>query len=221
MASTPGPQIGTPAPSRAATGQDVWSGAAQSGVATNGNQMTRNPDGTVSMTSSKYGYTETMNPDGSYRSTTAPGLLGIDEAVSGLFSGIGKTPTEDTAGRKTGKSFKDSMKGILGDPRAQRGALGLAAAGIPGLIAGIISGQMKQRQQQQQAMQGLLGANAYPSRPSAPSNPGSGELTGFGREAARGTRSGHPYRDPQPDHIPDDWPEDIAPPEKKDGEPWS
>jgi hypothetical protein len=73
---------------RAATGMDVWSGNASSGIATNGNQMSRNPDGTVSMTSSKYGYTETMNPDGSYHSTNAPGLFGLDQAVNGLFGGI-------------------------------------------------------------------------------------------------------------------------------------
>tara|TARA_R110002020_G_scaffold467027_4_gene690227 strand:+ start:38448 stop:38765 length:318 start_codon:yes stop_codon:yes gene_type:complete len=33
------------------------------------------------------------------------------------------------------------------------------------------------------------------------------------------TRSGHPYREPRSDHVPEGWPKDIAPPERGDREP--
>jgi hypothetical protein len=132
------------APARTATGADVWSGRAQTGVATNGNQLSRNPDGSVSMTSSKYGYTETMNPDGSFRSTTAPGLFGLDAAANGLFGGIGKNAapaaTEDNSfeksqGRFSGKAalegaLKGAAMGMLAGNPLGGAAIGAARGGF-------------------------------------------------------------------------------------------
>ncbi|MBW3099198.1 cell wall hydrolase [Pseudohoeflea coraliihabitans] len=120
------PYTPDPAPARAPapkappanSAMDVWQGRAMTGTATNGNQVSRNPDGTVSMTSEKYGYTETMNPDGSYRSTTAPGLFGIDAAVRSMFSDINDplAATMSSMGFNTGQQKAPTQPGFPAAP---------------------------------------------------------------------------------------------------------
>jgi len=140
-------------PTPSFTGQDVWSGKAQSGIATNGNQMTRNPDGTVSMTSARYGYTDTMNPDGSYRSTTAPGLFGLDAAANRAFGSIGQqgiqgplgqpgiqpqAPASQPGQSRLGQGFRGAAGSVAGSMIG--GLLGPVGA----LLGGYVASQMAQ-----------------------------------------------------------------------------
>ncbi|MBW3099237.1 phage tail tip lysozyme [Pseudohoeflea coraliihabitans] len=188
-ATAPAPAISMPAVP-AATGMDVWSGKAMTGTATNGNQMSRNPDGTVSMTSEKYGYTETMNPDGSYRSTTAPGLFGIDAAVNSALGGI-KGPTGGVGGINVSMSPETTSR--VGG--AVKGAAGAAAGSMVGGMLGPIGALLgaeigRQIAKGNNPLKGILGGTVsvpggFPAAPSGGSR-GNGELTEFGAEASRG-----------------------------------
>lgn len=181
-----------PAPAPSFSGQDVWSGRAPTGIATNGNQMTRNPDGTVSMTSSKYGYTETMNPDGSYRSTTAPGVFGLDAAVNGMFGAPANQVTASVVNQAVAPATNMQAPAIgnLANRGALKGgAVGMMLAGLPGGALGALLGGIRANQQRLAAQQNIFTANFRPglAYPGAPSGARSqGELTDFGREAARG-----------------------------------
>ena len=205
--SRPTPTVAPPAPSF--TGQDVWSGRAQSGIATNGNQMTRNPDGTVSMTSSRYGYTETMNPDGSFRSTNAPGLLGIDAMANSLLGGIpgplGRQPSQQgiqpqSPQAQPGRSrLGQGVRSVGGSVAG--GMIGGLLGPFGGLVGSYLVSQMAQGKNplggilgnttpQQSFQRGFTPGLAFPDRPTAPSNPGSGQLTDFGERAPRGESGG-------------------------------
>ena len=193
------------APARAAppappsfSGQDVWSGKATSGIATNGNQMSRNPDGSVSMTSSKYGYTETMNPDGSFRSTTAPGVLGIDNALSGLFNGVqAKTPSVSQSvidQSVSPPSANPGLRGLANKGALKGGMIGASLAGIPGgvlgaLLGGLISRERAQRQNPRNVFNaGFQPGLGFPDQPDGARSQGG--LTAFGEAAARGEFGG-------------------------------
>lgn len=132
--SRPAAAIAAP---RSATGADVWGGRATSGIATNGNQMTRNPDGSVSMTSSKYGYTETMNPDGSYKSTTAPGLFGIDRAANSLLGGIGGPSISGPLSGQGIKTQAPQQTGMM-NSRAGKGVRGVVGGVAGGMAGGLL-----------------------------------------------------------------------------------
>tara|TARA_R110002110_G_scaffold37601_2_gene124027 strand:- start:5808 stop:7445 length:1638 start_codon:yes stop_codon:yes gene_type:complete len=201
--SRPAAPMAPPAPSF--TGQDVWSGRATSGVATNGNAMSRNPDGTVSMTSSKYGYTETMNPDGSYRSSTAPGLFGIDAMASKAFGGIQGPlgPQKDQqqgiqpqAPRSTGSRIGSGVRGAAGGVAG--GMIGGLLGPVGSLLGSYLGSQMAQgknplggllsQSPQQTFQRGYTPGLAFPDQPEGPTS--QGELTGFGEAAARGEYGG-------------------------------
>ena len=208
------PAIARPAPAPSFTGQDVWDGKAQSGTATNGNAMSRNPDGTVSMTSSKYGYTETMNPDGSYRSTNAPGLLGIDAAANSLFGGIGQNRQQPGIQGPLGQpGIQTSQPGFMGISKAKtdlgsgvRGTGGAIAGGmlggllgpIGGLLGSFLGGQIAQgknplggllsQNPQQTFQRGYTPGLAFPDMPEGATS--QGDLTAFGEAAARGEYGG-------------------------------
>jgi hypothetical protein len=209
-----GPQMGiagtqSSAPSAptapTATAADVWGGKATVGTATNGNQVSRNPDGTISMTSSKYGYTDTYAPDGSFRGTTAPGLFGIDDAAKGLFGGFGKGTQAGTAqATAPARSFSDAMESFSGKG-AMRGAMMGAPAGLLGLVAGALMGGFGKKGQQA-APTGLFSggimtadeaARAYAlgytpglGFPANPGGPTQGGLTAKGEAASRGEFGG-------------------------------
>lgn len=200
--SRPAQSMAAQAP-RSATGQDVWSGQAMSGIATNGNQMTRNPDGTVSMTSSKYGYTETMNPDGSYHSTTAPGLFGLDQAVNSMFGAIegplggkgvrsaqSRAPSNQDMGSRLGRGAQSAagavaggmIGGLLGPVGGMLGSyLGAQLAQGKNPISGLLSRQITPQQSFQRGFTPGLG---FPDAPEG--NRSQGGLTSFGEAASRG-----------------------------------
>ena len=204
-----GPQAGTAssaaqsAPS--ATAADVWGGRATVGTATNGNQVSRNPDGTISMTSSKYGYTDTYAPDGGFRGSTAPGLLGIDDAAKGLFGGFGKGTQAGTAqAAATSRSFSDSMKSFSGKG-AMHGAMMGMPAGLLGLVAGALMGGFGKKGQQaaptglfsggmmtadEAARSYALGYTPGLGFPDNPGGPTQGGLTAKGEAASRGDFGG-------------------------------
>lgn len=173
------------APSRppAASAQDVWSGRAQTGIATNGNTVSRNPDGTISMTSSRYGYTETMNPDGSFRSTTAPGLFGLDRAVNNALGGIAG-PVGGTIGQSAtpsatqgfGARAADIAKGAAG---AWAGSMAGGLLGPVGSVLGAIAGKDLARGKNPLGPDGTIGglfsrgqsvvdSRGFPDAPSPP-----------------------------------------------------
>jgi hypothetical protein len=172
------------APAPAATAADVWGGRAAAGRATNGNQVSRNPDGTISMTSSKYGYTDTYAPDGSFRGTTAPGLFGIDQAARSMFGGLGTG--KGLAAPGFGKGF--SAKGALS------GAAKGMAFGVPGMALGAVLGGFATpvaptpAQAIRSYQQGYQGGLGFPTAPDGPSSQGG--LTAYGEAASRGDFGG-------------------------------
>jgi hypothetical protein len=172
------------APAPAATAADVWGGKAAAGRATNGNQVSRNPDGTISMTSSKYGYTDTYAPDGSFRGTTAPGLFGIDQAARSMFGGLGTG--KGLAAPGFGKGF--SAKGALS------GAAKGMAFGVPGMAIGAVLGGFATpvaptpAQAIRSYQQGYQGGLGFPTAPDGPSSQGG--LTAYGEAASRGDFGG-------------------------------
>lgn len=172
------------APAPAATAADVWGGRAAAGRATNGNQVSRNADGTISMTSSKYGYTDTYAPDGGFRGTTAPGLFGIDQAARSMFGGLGKGKGLSAPG--LGKGF--SAKGALS------GAAKGMAFGVPGMAIGaVLSGfatpvAPTPAQAIRSYQQGYQGGLGFPTAPDGPNSQGG--LTAYGEAASRGDFGG-------------------------------
>lgn len=206
-----GPQSGASpsarsAPASMASAADVWGGKAQQGRATNGSMVSRNPDGTVSLTSGKYGYTETMAPDGSYRSTTAPGLFGLDQAVAGLFGGIGTGKSKSETGKtSTGnKSFSEAMKGFSGKGAMRGAMMGMPAGLLGAVVGGLMGGFGRKGQQsapgglwsggmmtQEQAAQAYaMGYTPGLGFPGNPGGPGQGGLTAKGEAAMRGDFGG-------------------------------
>lgn len=114
------------APAITATAADVWGGKAPTGRATNGNVVSRMDDGRVSMTSSKYGYTEV---DGQIQSGGFKGLNDLGKS----FGGIGNV----------GKGIGGIGQGISGKGAVSGAMQGFGVAGVPGAIAGgIIGGLM-------------------------------------------------------------------------------
>lgn len=186
------------------TGQDVWSGRAMSGVATNGNQMTRNPDGTVSRTTN-FGHTETVNPDGSFHSTTAPGLFGIDAAASRAFGvspgiqgplGHPGIKTQEPQGKPSGSRVGGTLRGAAG------GVAGGMVGGLLGPVGSLLGSYLgSQMAQGKNPLGGLLGQTpkqtyqqgytpglAFPDQPQGVGSQGG--LTSFGEAAARGEYGG-------------------------------
>lgn len=198
-------QASAPAPSMASAG-DVWGGRAQTGRATNGNAVSRNPDGTVSMTSSKYGYTEV---DGQYRGKVDPSTVGR-VGIAGPLSGQGIT------GKAQGKTTARSGLG-----QGMRSVGGSIAGGLVGGLLGPAGGILGAYLGKQMAMgknpfSGLLGRSQFsdfagmamptPAAaqrsfqqgftpglgfPDAPNGPSSqGGLTSYGEAASRGDFGG-------------------------------
>jgi hypothetical protein len=187
------------APAQTATGADVWGGRAQSGVATNGNALSRNEDGSVTMTSSKYGYQETMNPDGSFRSTTAPGFLGLDAMANSMFGNIGQNAAKSRnaqAGQTKGQAINpfsgqpiDQAQSRVGraaqslkSPETIGNALGTLGAAALGLgpvgaslgskLGGFLGAKIggPRAMSPREALMGV-GKGAFPSRPGTPIGP--------------------------------------------------
>jgi hypothetical protein len=129
-----------PAPSPANTGMDVWQGRANTGIATDGSQLTRNPDGSVTRVSGKYGWSTTERTDpfgGTFTNTTAPGLFGIDRAMGGLFGG-NRAPSQGIQGPLTGQGIQTRPTGFMGVPEATT-RRGETVRGIGGAVLGGMS----------------------------------------------------------------------------------
>lgn len=108
-----------------ATAYDVYSGKATVGMDNTGqNTITRNPDGTTSVTN-KYGATTVTMPDGKQAAggglTGMPGLTGIKSGIKGAYNKVAP---------QTG----------LGKVAAAVTAAGLG--GLPGIAAGIAAGKI-------------------------------------------------------------------------------
>lgn len=159
------------APAPAATAADVWGGRAPTGRATNGNVVSRTPDGRVSMTSSKYGYTEI---DGQVQSKGIPGLT---EAFDG-FKGL--------SAPSFGKGF--SAKGAVAGAKAG------AMFGVPGMAIGAVLGGFATpvaptpAQAVRSYQQGYRGGLGFPTAPDGPNSQGG--LTAYGEAASRGDFGG-------------------------------
>jgi hypothetical protein len=126
-----------PAPPPANTGMDVWQGRANTGIATDGSQLTRNPDGSVTRVSGKYGWSTTERTDpfgGTFTNTTAPGLFGIDRAMSGLFGG-NRSPSQGIQGPLTGQGIQTRPAGFMGIPEATT-RRGETVRGVGGAVLG-------------------------------------------------------------------------------------
>jgi hypothetical protein len=146
-----------PAPPPANTGMDVWQGKANTGIATDGSQLQRNPDGSVTRQSGKYGWSTTTNPDGSFANTTAPGLFGLDAAVRSMFSDVARSPTQAKATQEqavnpfSGQPINQPQGRIgrtaaaIGEPEnafgAGLGVLGTLFGGMPGGVLGNKAGK--------------------------------------------------------------------------------
>ena len=185
MAAPSGGVRSAPTAPVAATAADVWGGKAEAGRATNGNQVSRNPDGTISMTSSKYGYTDTYAPDGGFRGTTAPGLFGIDAAARSMFGGLGTGKGLSAPGLGKGFSAKGAVAG------AKAGAM----FGVPGMALGAVLGGFATpvaptpAQAVRSYQQGYRGGLGFPEAPKGGAS-SQGGLTAYGEAASRGDFGG-------------------------------
>ena len=207
QASVPSRQAAMPT---MATAADVWGGKATTGMATNGSMLGRNPDGTISMTSGKYGYTDTLSPAGDYRSTTAPGLFGIDAAAASMFGGQ-KGPQTSIAGplgqQQSTTQGKGVARGIGDTAKSTLGGLagGMIGGAMMGPVGGILGGMLGRSLAQGKSPFGRSRATSpaqarsifargftpglgFPSAPTGASSQGG--LTAFGEAASRGEFGG-------------------------------
>jgi hypothetical protein len=191
-----------------ATAADVWGGKANVGRATNGNVVSRNPDGSVSMTSSKYGYTEV---DGQYRGKVDPGAVGRVGQV-GIPGPLGNVFGRAPAQQQTQPSIGPSMRGIGPAARGMAGSMaggmvGSALGPLGGIIGAMIGrnlatgksvtgksvdsfgwGMPTATQARSAFAQGFNPGLGFPVAPGG--NASQGGLTDFGMEAARGDHGG-------------------------------
>jgi hypothetical protein len=197
--------VSVPSAPAMATAADVWGGKAPTGRATNGNVVSRNPDGTVSMTSSKYGYTEV---DGQYRGMVDPNTVGrVGQAgIAGPLGGLlGRAPSQ-AAQSAPGQGRSAIGQGLRGAAGSVAGSM---VGGLLGPVGGILGGYLgAQMARGKNPFSGLLGrsqtttpqqamaayARGYSPGlgfPEAPAGPASqGGLTAFGEAASRGSFGG-------------------------------
>jgi hypothetical protein len=108
---------------------DVWNGMASTGIATNGDTLTRNANGTVSRTSAKYGYTETYNPTTDRWTGGAPRNTGFELPSKERAVQLGKETLGPMAGGLLGSALLGPMGGILGAVVARNMAQGKGVLG--------------------------------------------------------------------------------------------
>jgi hypothetical protein len=203
--------VSAPSAPSMATAADVWGGKANVGRAAGGATVSRNPDGSVSMTSGKYGYTEV---DGQYRGKVDPsavGQVGVPGPLGGL---LGRAFGQQQAqpGQQARSGFMGISPATTSRGNAVRGVGGSVAGSMVGGLLGPIGGILGAYLGRQMAMGknpfgGLLGTQqtgyAQPGQsyggigidsrgfPDAPSgNSSQGGLSGFGEEASRGEHGG-------------------------------
>jgi hypothetical protein len=128
------------------TAQDVWSGTATTGIATDGSTVSRMQDGTVGRYNPEFDHTEFTNPDGSYGGMKKGNVLGAPDPNASLS----KSPTSSISGTTSPTSSLSSGMSRLSNSIFSGGTVGsiagsLLGAALAGPIGGLALGILGQK----------------------------------------------------------------------------